>query len=1572
MTDYGDSYALEFLIETGKAQKSVQRVGTVAGRAEEKMGKMVSQSGYLYYALKRIATYSAIFSFFGALVRQIAGIIDLETRLVEVSTLIDKTNQKLVEDFGKVTEALLRLDPHLGTTVELVRGLYEIMSAGITKPVDALKVLTASAKYAKVGLTDLATAASSVTAVVKAYGFAGEQARKITDALFASVREGKYHTDELNDALGKVLPTAAQMNIGIEEVVATLAIMTQRGLDVTEASTSLNRMLLSFLRPIDKAKKMFATLGWQWGRAAFEGIGLVGAMERLDAATGRYSDLLPTIFRRQRALRGGFILTGEGLRDLRGMYNRVTKATMGAGIVTDEFGRVTKTVAAELKAVWAGLQQQFALILEYKSGWTALIRASGDLLRGIVRFLPVIAAATLAWRMFFRIVKSSRLALANTTRALVRVEEQQAAGNRVKKRTIANINREHAANKKAVRGYNKLNAALIIAQLAYMAINGLIQGYIRRTDAAIERMHRQAQATANIRKEMKRLAIAYDDVTGELLDWRKGMRDVADELVVERIRKLYSAMSGYPTLVEGLKRIWRDLGFSVKDSREEIDLMVRLLAGEDLGVEQMQQLRHFLSLAAREWNLNTNAAIKYREELMKNTEVSKKYFEVTQQVRELATSIRTLQDVLKSPIKDLALRFDRDEIDAMMKNLEKIMEGLTVEQKISLREVFGISDRELADLKKRFDAIKAHLKDAWKIVPIERHKQAVIEVENTVENTMSSAIMNIDKAKATVEGFFNMYISEYKQNAVWTKAFAVQHKSAFEMLLAHMDEFDPKLQQFIRNMIALTEKSTSAEGKAKKQLEDLEIRFIRRKEELLSKFREWQNRWNQEEYMNSIERWENEKRKFKDLVDKKIELMQKAGLTAREMAQERLDSERVMREGDLNAEKLMLYEKVLANIEAQRKIIDADGQYHSQRIEAAKKFQTESIKFVEDLETDQVEFVEFLVELVKMYFEELIGSLELTKRKYADTIKFLRGLSRSFSAVTSALRDLISALGVTNDVMTKTLEILDAIGQGAGEVGQQFQMMQAASEVGGFIAKLGKVVGVIGIIISVVTTAVKIFKALFGIKSKAEKEAEAARKEQERIQKAIEATIRSLRYLGNISESTARDINELARQVGRINAVLLSLADIMDDTGINVKNFNKYLKEMTRLLDRMSRGLIDGYEGAQAFGEAFSRMLEYAQETGTEGSKAMSDLIRKVREYGLEIKEITEYVNMNLKRAVEGFIALAKYMAGGLLESFRALLAEFASGIDIESEMLELAEEGADKLARLGFIAIGVFSAMYEAGIPLTQILEQMGSAIDQMMESYAKLHLEVPDYLQDMFEIFEAYRVDPAMFEALEGLISIFQGLNNAAFMTVEMFAAIGEEAKRMYDIFRKGEEEGGLGLSDEAAIRLMYPFLQQAWWYAEQYGLQLPQWMQEAIDMAEGFGLKFEKPAVERQIDLMQQSVEIEGDIHNAIRDGFDRLEGAMSDMGSYQYGLVSAARTGLARIHEGETVLPENLGEAMRAFFTGKTGGAFLGGEGGVGGKPILIQIDGRTFYKAILPYVREGAGYADFEVDGDGVY
>jgi TP901 family phage tail tape measure protein len=329
-------------IVESKVMLAVDPKGVIAGTAQvnthmqrtlDKTRKAVDQFGYMYLALKRIATYTAIFSFFAKMGQLLGQVVQLELRQAEVATLVDMRNEKARKSYERVIASIRKLPPALGSAIDLTKGLYEIMSAGVGDSEEAFKLLVVSAKYAKGGITDLATAASTLTAVMKAYGYAADEMREKSDAMFAAVMEGKFHAEDFNAALGKVLPTAAAMGVSIEEVSAMMAVLTQRGLDAAQASTSFNRMLIGLLKPMDKAKAKLEMLGIEYGINAFRTTSLKDVMIKLADAQRRYGDILPEIFRRQRGLKAAFISTWRGLQDYILMLDKMVRAQEGEGSV---------------------------------------------------------------------------------------------------------------------------------------------------------------------------------------------------------------------------------------------------------------------------------------------------------------------------------------------------------------------------------------------------------------------------------------------------------------------------------------------------------------------------------------------------------------------------------------------------------------------------------------------------------------------------------------------------------------------------------------------------------------------------------------------------------------------------------------------------------------------------------------------------------------------------------------------------------------------------------------------------------------------------------------------------------------------------------------------------------------------------------------------------------------------------------------------------------------------------------------------------------------------------------------
>jgi len=58
-------------------------------------------------------------------------------------------------------------------------------------------------------------------------------------------------------------------------------------------------------------------------------------------------------------------------------------------------------------------------------------------------------------------------------------------------------------------------------------------------------------------------------------------------------------------------------------------------------------------------------------------------------------------------------------------------------------------------------------------------------------------------------------------------------------------------------------------------------------------------------------------------------------------------------------------------------------------------------------------------------------------------------------------------------------------------------------------------------------------------------------------------------------------------------------------------------------------------------------------------------------------------------------------------------------------------------------------------------------------------------------------------------------------------------------------------------------------------------------------------------------------------------------------------------------------------LRSFY-GKKEFVLPREEKGAGLVQVVLQVDGLTPYKALVPYLRKGGDYADYEVSGDGVF
>lgn len=96
---------------------------------------------------------------------------------------------------------------------------------------------------AKVGFTDTATSVDLLSTAVNAYGLEADQADSIANKLVNTQNLGKTSVNELASSMGKVIPTAAGMNVNLDQLCTMYTLMTKQGIATAESTTYMNSML---------------------------------------------------------------------------------------------------------------------------------------------------------------------------------------------------------------------------------------------------------------------------------------------------------------------------------------------------------------------------------------------------------------------------------------------------------------------------------------------------------------------------------------------------------------------------------------------------------------------------------------------------------------------------------------------------------------------------------------------------------------------------------------------------------------------------------------------------------------------------------------------------------------------------------------------------------------------------------------------------------------------------------------------------------------------------------------------------------------------------------------------------------------------------------------------------------------------------------------------------------------------------------------------------------------------------------------------------------------------------------
>ena len=212
---------------TSKAKTMASTVGSALQTAGEK----ISNVG------KVLAPVSAAAG--AVLAGSVKSASNFTDAMAKVSTLVD-TSSVSIENLSKM---FMDLSNETGkSATELAEAGYQALSASV--PVEKLGAFTKTAtNLAKVGFTDTTTAVDVLTTAINAFGLETEDADSIATKLVKTQNLGKTTVNELASSMGKIIPTAAGMNVNIDNLTAGYVTLTKQGIATAESTTYMNSML---------------------------------------------------------------------------------------------------------------------------------------------------------------------------------------------------------------------------------------------------------------------------------------------------------------------------------------------------------------------------------------------------------------------------------------------------------------------------------------------------------------------------------------------------------------------------------------------------------------------------------------------------------------------------------------------------------------------------------------------------------------------------------------------------------------------------------------------------------------------------------------------------------------------------------------------------------------------------------------------------------------------------------------------------------------------------------------------------------------------------------------------------------------------------------------------------------------------------------------------------------------------------------------------------------------------------------------------------------------------------------
>lgn len=289
-------------------EKEARAASSVLGSQMQAAGKKISETGDKIIGVgKKLSKVSAGFAAVGGAAVKAAN--DYENGLNKVNTIAGLTGA----EFEKMGDDLLKVSSETGkAATEITEAAYQALSASVPTEQVADFVNT-SAKLAKAGFTETATAVDVLTTAINAYGLETSDAEALANKLVQVQNDGKTTVDQLAASMGNVIPTASALGVNFNELSAMYVLMTKQGINTKNATTAI-RGTLNELSNSGKGagETLTALTGKTFGQLIKEGNDVSDVLKILYDSVDGDSEAFKNLFGNVKAGQGALAIMNQG------------------------------------------------------------------------------------------------------------------------------------------------------------------------------------------------------------------------------------------------------------------------------------------------------------------------------------------------------------------------------------------------------------------------------------------------------------------------------------------------------------------------------------------------------------------------------------------------------------------------------------------------------------------------------------------------------------------------------------------------------------------------------------------------------------------------------------------------------------------------------------------------------------------------------------------------------------------------------------------------------------------------------------------------------------------------------------------------------------------------------------------------------------------------------------------------------------------------------------------------------------------------------------------------------------